>query len=121
MTIAFNCGSFLAKSYAGQQLTHLTFRCPIRHIAMATHATAAHTREEHFDVLYEDGTPKGFSKARSLVHRDGDWHRSTHIWVLSSEGDVLVQKRAAGKDTFPVCCKPNLNSTPICRMLSYQF
>lgn len=60
------------------------------------------TGEEHFDVLQADGTPKGFSKARSHVHRDGDWHRSTHIWVLSSDGRVLVQKRAVGKDTFPV-------------------
>lgn len=121
MTIAFNRGSFLAKSYAGQRLTHFTLCCPIRQIAMTTHDTAARASEEHFDVLHEDGTPKGFSKARSLVHRDGDWHRSTHIWVLSSDGDVLVQKRAAGKDTFPVCCISNLNPTLICPMMSFQF
>ncbi|KAI0562678.1 nudix hydrolase 3 [Gracilaria domingensis] len=58
-------------------------------------------KEEHFDVLKEDGTLMGFSKARSLVHREGDWHRSTHIWVLSTQGEVLVQLRSALKDTFP--------------------
>ncbi|CAN8068577.1 unnamed protein product [Agarophyton chilense] len=62
----------------------------------------AHTSsEEHFDVLNEKGSPLGFSKARSLVHRDGDWHRSTHVWLLSTRGEVLVQMRSALKDTFP--------------------
>lgn len=60
------------------------------------------TNEERFDILTENGSPKGFSKPRSQVHRDGDWHRSTHIWVLASDRRVLVQKRAVGKDTFPV-------------------
>lgn len=58
--------------------------------------------EESFDVLHEDGSSAGFSKARSLVHRDGDWHRSTHIWVVSTDGKVLIQKRSVDKDTFPV-------------------
>lgn len=58
--------------------------------------------EEHFDVVNADGSPAGFSKARSLVHRDGDWHRSTHIWVLAGDGRLLVQKRSSLKDTFPV-------------------
>lgn len=59
--------------------------------------------EEHFDVIREnDGKLLGYSKRRSQVHRDGDWHRSTHIWVFSQKGEVLVQLRAPGKDTFPV-------------------
>lgn len=53
-------------------------------------------------MLREDGTHMGFSKARSLVHRDGDWHRSTHVFVCATDGRVLVQLRARGKDTFPV-------------------
>lgn len=69
-------------------------------------STLQNSNEEHFDVLNEDGTLKGFSKPRSQVHRDGDWHRSTHIWVLDSDGCVLVQKRAMGKDTFPVSFRP---------------
>jgi isopentenyldiphosphate isomerase len=36
------------------------------------------------------------------VHRDGDWHRSVHIWVLNSEkGELLMQKRVAFKDSWP--------------------
>eukprot|EP00171_Calliarthron_tuberculosum_P016953 IDg16953t1 len=59
--------------------------------------------EEMFDLLNEDGSPNGVAKARSQVHRDGDLHRSTHIWVIArtSPPQLLLQKRAADKDTFP--------------------
>lgn len=48
-------------------------------------------------MLDESGSPTGERKARSLVHRDGDWHRSIHIWVVNKEGLVLFQRRAPGK------------------------
>jgi len=35
------------------------------------------------------------------VHTDGDWHRAVHIWIYNSQGNLVLQKRAAGKDTFP--------------------
>jgi len=36
-----------------------------------------------------------------LIHRDGDWHRSVHIWILNSEkGEVLIQKRSKQKDSY---------------------
>ena len=49
------------------------------------------------------GAPKakGTSKARKKVHTDGDWHRAVHIWIYNSQGNLILQKRAAGKDTFP--------------------
>jgi len=44
----------------------------------------------------------GTGKARSDVHRDGDWHHSVHIWLLDSkQGKVLVQRRSMNKDTNP--------------------
>jgi isopentenyldiphosphate isomerase len=67
---------------------------------------AAQDQGELFDVLDRDGAPLGVRKARGLVHRDGDWHRSLHIWVLL-EGDtgeapwVLFQQRSPEKDTWP--------------------
>eukprot|EP00466_Bigelowiella_natans_P016929 jgi/Bigna1/80363/fgenesh1_pg.70_\ len=40
----------------------------------------------------------GTGKARSDVHRDGDWHHSVHIWLLDSkQGKVLVQRRSMNK------------------------
>ena len=45
-------------------------------------------------------TPLGTSKPRGMVHRDGDWHRSVHVWLASSSM-LLMQMRSDKKDTFP--------------------
>ncbi|MCU0495861.1 MAG: NUDIX domain-containing protein [Anaerolineae bacterium] len=58
--------------------------------------------EELFDI-YDDNLNFLGVKPRSQVHRDGDWHCSIHCWVVSrADRDyLLVQKRAADKDTYP--------------------
>ena len=44
-------------------------------------------------------------KLRKEVHRDGDWHRAVHIWLLShSTNELLLQKRADDKDSW--CASP---------------
>lgn len=56
--------------------------------------------EEHFDVCGPDGVPTGTTLPRSEVHRQGLWHRSSHLWVV--DGDrVLLQQRHPGKETDP--------------------
>lgn len=69
---------------------------------------AGQDQGELFDVVDGDGRPLGIRKARGLVHRDGDWHRSVHIWVLLEQGAsagaepwVLFQQRSMAKDTWP--------------------
>ena len=57
--------------------------------------------EEYFDVLDENGNKTGKTKLRSEVHRDGDWHKSVHIWILNDKGDVLLQRRCPTKDSNP--------------------
>lgn len=56
---------------------------------------------ELFDVLEESGRPTGRSKPRQEVHRDGDWHRSVHVWILNSQNGLLLQRRSLNKDTNP--------------------
>lgn len=56
---------------------------------------------EYFDLYDEAGSPLGRAKPREEVHRDGDWHRSAHIWIFTSDGRLLFQRRAANKDTWP--------------------
>lgn len=56
---------------------------------------------EHFDLYDVEGRGLGRAKARGEVHRDGDWHRSTHIWVFTSNARLLFQRRAPDKDTWP--------------------
>jgi isopentenyldiphosphate isomerase len=56
---------------------------------------------ERFDLYDAAGHALGRAKARDGVHRDGDWHRSAHIWIYTSEGRLLFQRRAPDKDTWP--------------------
>ena len=56
---------------------------------------------ELVDVLSEDGVPTGVTKAKRDVHRDGDRHRAAHVWVVGSDGRVLLQRRALVKESWP--------------------
>jgi isopentenyldiphosphate isomerase len=56
---------------------------------------------EYFDVLDPNGQPTGICKLREEVHRDGDWHRTVHAWILNSRGELLIQKRSMTKDSNP--------------------
>ncbi len=63
---------------------------------------------EYFDLRDWDGNPTGEKKERESVHRDGDIHGTSHVWIFrknagSGSADVLLQKRAACKDAFPGC------------------
>lgn len=66
---------------------------------------AAQDDHELFDLCSKDGAPLGLRKERALVHRDGDWHRSLHIWVVIQGEDgspeLLLQRRSVAKDTWP--------------------
>ncbi len=60
---------------------------------------------ELFDLCDAEGRPTGRAKARPLVHRDGDWHRSVHVWVVLRDPAigvrVILQRRSLAKDTWP--------------------
>ncbi|MCC6524562.1 MAG: NUDIX domain-containing protein [Polyangiaceae bacterium] len=61
---------------------------------------------ELFDLYDREGRPLGRQKERALVHRDGDWHRSVHVWVaLRAPGSgactLVMQRRSLEKDTWP--------------------
>ena len=57
--------------------------------------------EELFDILDENGNKTGKTKPRSLVHRDGDWHKSVHVWIVNNKNEILLQKRSPNKDSHP--------------------
>jgi len=56
---------------------------------------------ELFDLYDASGQPLGLAKERALVHRDGDWHRSIHLWIVRTSGGLIFQRRSAAKDTWP--------------------
>lgn len=57
--------------------------------------------KEYFDILDENGNKTGKKKLRSEVHKDGDWHKAVHIWIINDNGDILLQRRCATKDSNP--------------------
>lgn len=62
---------------------------------------------EYFDIRTADGKVTGQVKERSQVHRDGDLHGTSHVWLVRKnkreEWEILLQKRSADKDSFPGC------------------
>ena len=56
--------------------------------------------DELFDVLDVSGEPTGETKPRPQVHKDGDWHRSFHLWIVKDDY-VLLQRRSKMKDLEP--------------------
>lgn len=69
---------------------------------------------EYFDILNEKGEKLGIKKERKEVHRDGDWHKAVHIWIFNENGEVLLQRRSADKDSDPnmldISCAGHLTS-----------
>lgn len=59
--------------------------------------------EELFDLYNENNEPLGITKLRREVHRDGDWHRTVHIYVRNNAGQYLVHRRSPKKDGQPNC------------------
>ena len=57
--------------------------------------------DEYFDVLDEQGNKTGKIKLRNLVHKDGNWHRTIHVWIYNNKGELLLQRRCANKDSNP--------------------
>lgn len=56
---------------------------------------------ELIDIYDEQNNPLGIQKMKSEAHKTGLWHRTAHIWVYNSKGEVLLQLRAAKKDLHP--------------------
>lgn len=61
--------------------------------------------QEYLDVVDENGSPTGEIVERSIAHREGIPHRTSHVWLVRERNgrlQVLLQKRAAAK-SFPGC------------------
>ncbi|MFA4846239.1 MAG: NUDIX domain-containing protein [Patescibacteria group bacterium] len=57
--------------------------------------------DELLDLLDEHGNPTGQTATRSEVHANRLWHRSVHVWVVNTKGEILIQKRSPLKDLSP--------------------
>ncbi|SNR77654.1 Isopentenyldiphosphate isomerase [Lutibacter agarilyticus] len=57
--------------------------------------------DEYIDILNELGERTGETCLKSEAHKKGIFHASVHIWIFDKHKNVLIQKRATDKDTFP--------------------
>ena len=57
---------------------------------------------EKWDILNSDGTPTGRTTLRGQCRLKADeYHLVVHIWVVSSNGDFLIQRRSDTKKLMP--------------------
>lgn len=57
--------------------------------------------DELIDILTANGEPTGITAMKTDAHKKGLFHPTVHIWFYTSDGKILLQKRAENKDTHP--------------------
>ena len=57
--------------------------------------------DERIDIWDADGNPTGKTALKSEAHREGWYHPTVHVWFYTSDGRVLLQRRAEDKATDP--------------------
>ena len=56
---------------------------------------------ELIDILTPEGVNTGRSAPRNVIHSNGLWHKSVHVWIRNHAGELLLQQRSPTKETFP--------------------
>jgi len=57
--------------------------------------------DELIDICDENNNLLGIQKMKNEAHRNGLWHRASHIWIYNSKGEILLQLRAKEKSLYP--------------------
>lgn len=57
--------------------------------------------KEYFDVLNENGEFTGEVASREKCHIYGLYHKAVVLFIINSNGDVLLQQRSANKKLWP--------------------
>lgn len=59
---------------------------------------------EYIDIIDDKtGEKTGKSKSKPDVHKNGDWHRATHVWFINSKNEILLQHRSKEMENYPNC------------------
>lgn len=57
--------------------------------------------DEYVALLTDDGNTTQTRCLKSIAHKKGYFHATVHIWLFTSNGELLIQKRNPDKDAFP--------------------
>ena len=59
-------------------------------------------KAEKWDIMDSEGVPTGRTTLRgNYLFKKGEYHLVVHIWILSSDGRVLIQRRSENKKLMP--------------------
>ncbi|MCI9275268.1 MAG: NUDIX domain-containing protein [Clostridia bacterium] len=58
---------------------------------------------EYIDIFDENNNLIGEMKEKTQAHKDGNFHRTAHIWIMNDKKELLIQKRSATKKSHPNC------------------
>ncbi|MET6992040.1 NUDIX hydrolase [Sediminicola arcticus] len=58
--------------------------------------------DELIDILDTQGNYISKRLMKSEVHKKGLFHPTVHIWFYNKNGEILIQQRAASKETHPL-------------------
>lgn len=62
---------------------------------------ATNDPDELLEVFDKNGRGTGRARTRAEIHRQGLWHLAFFCWIVTSAGEVVLQRRAATKDVWP--------------------
>ncbi|MDC1379158.1 NUDIX domain-containing protein [Algibacter sp.] len=57
---------------------------------------------EYIDIVTKEGKPTGKSELKSIIHQEGYYHHTAHIWFYNKKGEVLLSQRSAKKTICPL-------------------
>lgn len=56
---------------------------------------------EIWDIIDQNGNKTGKTTVRGRFNLNpGEYHLVVHIWIISSDGKILIQKRSKQKKTY---------------------
>jgi isopentenyl-diphosphate Delta-isomerase len=57
--------------------------------------------DELIDICDESNNLLNIQKMKSVAHKEGLWHRASHVWIYNSQGEILLQLRSKNKNLCP--------------------
>ena len=58
--------------------------------------------DEYIDVVDKHGNPTGKIELKSIIHQQGYYHHTAHVWFYNKQGEVLLSQRSAKKTICPL-------------------
>ena len=58
--------------------------------------------DEYIDVADRHGKLTGKSELKSIIHQNGLYHHTAHIWLYTNDGRILLSQRSASKSICPL-------------------